>query len=70
MRAEPAVTLYIEVHNRRPADEKRRLAELITRACVDTLDLDGGNVHVWFSINTYENIARAGTLLSDIYPNR
>ncbi len=65
---EPAVTLYIEVHNRRPVEEKRALARLMTDACAEALGVTGNDVHIRFSINTYQNIVRAGALLSDIYP--
>ncbi len=61
----PAVTLYVEVNDRRTLEQKRALARLLTQACVEVLGAGPEDVSVRFRILTYENMARAGELLSD-----
>ena len=61
----PVVTLYVEINDRRTVDQKRSLARLLTEACARVLRADPEDVSVRFRILSYENMARAGTLLSD-----
>lgn len=61
----PVVTLYVEINDKRTVDQKRSLARLLTEACVRVLGADPEDVSVRFRILSYENMARAGTLLSD-----
>jgi phenylpyruvate tautomerase PptA (4-oxalocrotonate tautomerase family) len=61
----PAVTLYVEINDRRTLGQKRALARLLTEACVDVLGADAEDVSVRFRILSYENMARGGALLSD-----
>ena len=61
----PVVTIYVEINDKRTLDQKRRLARLITEASVGVLGADPEDVSVRFRILSYENMARAGTLLSD-----
>ncbi len=61
----PVVTLYVEINDKRTIDQKRRLARLLTEACVQVLGADPEAVSVRFRILSYENMAHAGTLLSD-----
>ncbi len=61
----PVVTLYVEINDKRTVDQKRRLARLLTEACVQVLGADPEAVSVRFRILSYENMARGGRLLSD-----
>lgn len=61
----PAVTVYVEINDQRTLAQKRRLAQLITEASADVLGADPENVSVRFRILSYEDMARAGTLLAD-----
>ena len=61
----PVVTIYVEINDKRPLAQKRTLARLITETCVDVLRADPEDVSVRFRILSYENMARAGRLLSD-----
>ena len=61
----PVVTIYVEINDKRTLDQKRKLARLITDACTDVLNADPEDISVRFRILSYENMARAGTLLSE-----
>jgi phenylpyruvate tautomerase PptA (4-oxalocrotonate tautomerase family) len=61
----PAVTLYVEINDRRTLGQKRALARLLTDACVDVLGSASEDVSVRFRVLSYQNMARGGTLLSD-----
>lgn len=59
----PVVT--IRMSKGRTTDQKRRLAQGITEAIVSVLDVDPDWVTVLIEELDKENIARAGTLLSE-----
>ena len=61
----PVVTIYVEINDKRTIDQKRKLARLITDACADVLKADPEDISIRFRILSYENMVRAGTLLSD-----
>jgi phenylpyruvate tautomerase PptA (4-oxalocrotonate tautomerase family) len=61
----PAVTLYVEINDRRTLGQKRDLARLLTEACVEVLDASPEDVSVRFRILSYDHMARGGALLSD-----
>ena len=63
---EPRATLYIEINDKRPREQKVALAKTLAAACVEGAGLEPDHVSIRFMIVNHDNVARGPTLLTEL----
>ena len=67
MLVEPRVTLYIQIHDKRPREQKLALAQSLTEACVQGIEgIKPDHVSITFRVLNYDDMTVGPELLTDV----